>query len=233
VVINISLDLEKWDKEYGEDFDKLVYSLIESVKRNGFISILDLAPEHKNALKDSAYGLWVAPGDPVSAKTIPGASLASYLDPTKPTPQNLLVPLGLTKNKSEFMYTYGLGKDLGIDFEDFLGLIHRGYVRLVLTEKPINYTPGFYQEIFRECQECEMEPYLPPFTLATFNCLTMSMNEISLSPGYWFDRSKELLSDEKCNDIIRDFLIMAAQLLITIKCVTDLAQQLLPYQIQA
>ena len=52
------VNLEEWSNEEYEKSTDVILSVIDKLKKEEEISLLDFAPEYKNILRDETYGPW-------------------------------------------------------------------------------------------------------------------------------------------------------------------------------
>jgi hypothetical protein len=164
------VDLEECDKEEMKRVDEVVYPLLDRVKRGEKISLLDLAPEYREILRERTYGLWTPPGDIQTMLQRPSANLASMLDKGMPVPSILLTPLFVCESKAEFMARYGLVPEMGgPSYDIFLQEIREGRILPFITSAPSHYKGDFYQEILKACEEgIQQLPHLLSFIIPLF-----------------------------------------------------------------
>jgi len=159
----VMVDLEEWENEEQKRSDEVFYSLLDRVIKGEKISLLDLAPEYREILRERTYGLWVPPGDIQTMLQRPKTNLASMLDRGMPVPSVLLVPLNLCRTKEEFIVEYGLVPEVGgPSYGIFLQEIREGRILPFIVGPATYYKGDFYQEILKACKEGEIQQ-LPPF----------------------------------------------------------------------
>jgi hypothetical protein len=171
------VDLEEWENEELKRSHEVISSLLDRVEGGEKISLLDLAPEYREILRERTYGLWEPPGDIRLMLRRPIFNLASMLDRGMPVPSVLLVPLNVCKSKAEFMARYGLVPEMGgPSYDIFLREIREGRILPVIMGPPTHYKGDFYQEILKACKEGEIQQF-PPFLVYR---IPLFMGEFSL-----------------------------------------------------
>ncbi|RSN73471.1 hypothetical protein [Candidatus Methanodesulfokora washburnensis] len=220
------VNLEEWDKEEMKRTEEVISSLIDRVERGEEISLLDLAPEYREILREGTYGLWVPPGGIQKMLQRPLLNLASMLDRGMPVPSVLLVPLNLYRSKAGFIGEYGLVPEIGgPSYDIFLQEIREGRILPVITQAPTHYKGDFYQEILKACEEGIQQ--LPPSMLRItsfmgwFSLIESAIQEgIPLEEGWidlvlqrhpeynvesWKEKARSILSDERVRIIQKEY----------------------------
>lgn len=191
------IDIEKWEKENSEEISEANKYIFDTIRKGSSPSLLDLSPSFREILKDNTYGYWSPPNETTDLKN-PARRLAATLT-TAFSPEVILVPLNYhISTKNEFINLYGLNKEYGIIYEDFLNLVKTGRILLYIPSSPSSYKSSYYQEIFKYCMECEQQSYLPPQYPVMFSVVTMFNNLIQeLGPNLNEKTLDEALRKEK------------------------------------
>jgi hypothetical protein len=222
------MDLKEWENEEMKRTREVVFSLLDRVKRGEKISLLDLAPEYREILRERTYGLWRPPGDIQEMLQGSLKNLASMLDRGMPVPSVLLTSLNLLRSKAEFMAYYGLVPEMGgPSYDIFLQEIREGRILPVLMGSPTRYKGDFYQEILKACKEGEIQqlPLLLSYRIASF-MQGFSLRESAIQEGIppergweglvlqrhpeynfksWLKEARSILSDEMVEIIQKEY----------------------------
>jgi hypothetical protein len=187
------VDLEEWENEDRKRCREVVCSLLDRVEREEKISLLDLAPEYREILRERTYGLWLPPGDIQEMLQRPLTNLASMLDRGMPVPSILLAPLNLCRSKEEFKAMYGLVPEMGgPSYDIFLQEIREGRILPVPMGSPTYYKGDLYQEILKACEEGEIQQLPPPMCrilsfMEGFSPITSTTQKGIPPGGEWVD----------------------------------------------
>lgn len=170
------IDISNWEEEVNEDNVKAQRTIIEAVRKGSSPSLLELSPRFKDIIQGHTYGLWNPPQIPNELQNPARRILTSLVSDF--SPEVLLVPLYYNiRNKKDFIETYGLSKEYGISYDNFLDLVKNGRIHVYIQSSPSTYESSFYNEIFKNCYECDNGSYLPPqfplvfYTAAKFGSL--------------------------------------------------------------
>jgi len=175
------IDIEQWEKDASNENKEAIEHIIKTIDKGSAPSLLDLAPQFKDALKDDTYGWWRPPNEIDDLKN-PARRLITALTSVF-SPEAILIPLYYRiSSKGQFAKLYGLNEQYGIVYEDFLDLVKVGRIRIIIPSLPSSYTSDFYQEIFQKCIECEQGAYRPPQYQARFLTVT-SFSELKQKLG--------------------------------------------------
>ena len=156
------VNLEGWHNEEIEKSDEVILSVIDKLKKEEEISLLDFAPEFKKILRDKTYGLWSPPGSIRNFLLSPKLNLANMLNKEKPVPSILIVPINVHRSKAEFIKGYGLVPEKGgLSYDTFLQEIREGRILPIIIEIPAHYRADFYQDIVKACEQGEIQQLTP------------------------------------------------------------------------
>lgn len=181
------MDLKKWREEEFRRANETLQICVKRWKRGEEIDLLEhLIPEFKN-LNGKNYTLWVPPGSPEVAEECPSSNLGILLNSS--LYEHVIVPINETPDKATFLYRYGLSENrgCGISFDQFLNLIRAGTLKPYLTAPPTVYSPRFYKDIFRACEQ-QREGCLPPLT--RFRVVTGLLGRLKFFTLVLIDRIK-------------------------------------------
>lgn len=153
------MDLKKWAEEDWRKAHELTSRCLDKLARGQKIDLFeDLVVEFKD-LKGKNYAMWVPVSTPV-AEEHPCDDLGTLLNSC--LYDHILVPIHRMRDKATFTYEYGLSENRGcrVNFNQFLNFIRSGKLKPFLTESPEYYSPRFYEQIFKACEQ-QREGYLP------------------------------------------------------------------------
>jgi len=165
------IDIKQWEKDASSENKDINEYIFKMIIDGSTPSLLDPVPQFNDVLKDCTYGWW-APSSDVDDIKNPARRLITALTSIF-SQEVLLVPLYYhISSKDEFAALYGLNEDYGITYEDFLDLVKIGRIHIFILSNPSSYASSFWQEIFKNCIECEQGSYLPPQYSARFSAVS-------------------------------------------------------------
>lgn len=161
------LDLKQLDEEYENQLSELASKCLRELIGGKEVNILKLIPEDSRKKLKDGYIHWIPPGNRYRAKEKFIGNLAwlfsSYL-----RPRRILAPLIPCPDKASFTDCYGLSEELGLTYKDFLKLVKDGDIILYADKHLTKYTPSFYREIFKACENQGYLPsHFPPYVRCT------------------------------------------------------------------
>lgn len=203
--------IDPLEKEASVENKETIEYIVKKIIGGSELSLLDLVPTFKDALKDTNFGYWSPPHEIRELKN-PARRILTPLTSVF-SPEVLLVPIFYNiSSKDQFAGLYGLNEDYGLLYDDFLDLVKIGRIRLFIPSPYSSYTSSFYQEIFKICSECEQGGYRPPqyqtsFSLASIlanlkgelgldlnrKTLTETLGRDEFHISYWQEKAKILL----------------------------------------
>ena len=57
------IDIDQWEKDASTENKEAIEHIIKTIDKGSAPSLLDLAPQFKDALKDDTYGWWSPPNE--------------------------------------------------------------------------------------------------------------------------------------------------------------------------
>lgn len=151
------LNLWQLEKEDKRRCDEHALKACSVFAKEGNIRVLDLIPDDLCRHLEGGHAYWVPPGGIPKAKERPIGNLASLLS-SGLRPEKILLPFFPEPDKNRFKQFYGLSRELGLTYENFLDLIGNGKLLLHTALPLTDYKAKFHHEIFKACQR---QDYLP------------------------------------------------------------------------
>lgn len=149
--------MQELEKEDERRCDEHALKACSAFGKGRDVSVLDLVPDDLCRHLESGHVYCIPPGSVRRAKGRPLYNLASLLS-SGLRPEKILLPFFPEPDKNTFKQVYGLSKDLGLTYENFLELIRNGNLLLHAAFPLTEYKAEFHREIFKAC---EGQDYFP------------------------------------------------------------------------